>query len=181
MAEEDLSLTDPEQEAESGGKKKLIIIIAAVVLLVAGAAAYFLLFAGSDEEQGQAVAESADGEAVSADGEAGDTVKGEVVYITMPDPFRLNNLAGKKNRIMEVRVVMVVSSTDAQDAVEKHLPSLRDHLLDYFSAADPKVVLTQEGRSEFKQGALLVSQEAMKLLVGFEAIDDLLFTGFVVQ
>lgn len=181
MADEDLSLNVAEEEAQQAGKKKLIIIIAAVVLILAGVAAYFLLFTGSDDEQGQAVTESASGETAPVAGEVMEQEKGDVIYITMPDPFRLNNLAGQKNRIMEVRVVMVVRSKEAKNAVEKHLPSLRDHLLDYFSAADPKVVLTPEGRGEFKQGGLAVTQEAMQQLVGFEAIEDLLFTGFVVQ
>lgn len=201
MANEDLSLEEPKEDDEensesSGGlSKKLIIIIAAVAVVVlvgGGLAAYFLL--GSDDE-----AETSDGaevsETVSEDG-SGDEApadvdeakkktppppKGDVIYVKVSDPFLVNVVSGKRTRMMQIKAQFMVHSTEAEEAVNLHMPLIRNDLLDYFSTADADEVRTREGLKALKNGALQVAQQVMKEQVGYEAIEMILFTGFVVQ
>jgi len=193
MADEDLSLDDVQDEPSEGeegsgsSKKKLIIIIAivAVLLIGGGVAAYFLIFAESETSQ-----TSADGTVVAEDAtevvEQKEPVvkipeKGEAIYITIPDPFLVNIVSGKRSRMMQIKVQFMVRSTESEDLVKKHLPLIRNDMLDFFSTADAKEVQTREGRSALKKGALQVARKVMKDQVGFEAIELVLFTGFVVQ
>ncbi|PCJ49987.1 MAG: flagellar basal body-associated protein FliL [Gammaproteobacteria bacterium] len=197
MADEDLSLDDKdedategsEENASSGGKKKLIIIIAvAVVLLIGGgAAAYFLIFAESDEAT-TPITEvdgiSEEGVAKAVDKPPKKIVvpdKGEAIYISIPDPFLVNIKSGKRSRMMQIKVQFLVRSNEAEDLVKQHMPLIRNDMLDFFSLADADEVRTREGRNALKQGALETAQQVMKDQVGYEAIELVLFTGFVVQ
>ncbi|MFT5453139.1 MAG: flagellar FliL protein [Enterobacterales bacterium] len=196
MADEDLSLDEKNDEATdgadetttAGGKKKLIIIIsAAVLVLVLGlTAAYFLIFAESDEPATPIT--EVDGTVV----DAADTVeeppvnvnapeKGEAIYISIPDPFLVNITAGKRSRMMQIKVQFLVRSKEAEDLVKQHMPLVRNDMLDFFSLADADEVRTRDGRNILKQGALETAQKVMKEQVGFDAIEMVLFTGFVVQ
>ncbi len=197
MADEDLSLEDPKEEAESeegealDGKKKLIIIIAAavIVLLIGGAAAYFFL--ADDSEDGRDPVADSDITEVSDGDEASEEVKpvkavpapkkGETIYISVPDPFLVNIKSGKRSKMMQIKIQFMVRSKEAEDAVKLHMPLLRNNLLDYFSLADANEVSTREGRSALKNGALKTARQVIKEQVGFDAIEMILFTGFVVQ
>jgi len=196
MAEEDLSLDDPKEESESeegestGSKKKLIIIIAAavaVLLIGGGAAAYFLL--GSDSEEGTPVAESeiseTDGESEEAEPKVAEVVpeppKGDAIYISVAEPFLVNIKSGKRTRMMQIKAQFMVRSKEAEDAVKLHMPLIRNNMLDFFSMADAKEVQSREGRNKLKDGALATAQKVIKEQAGFEAIEMVLFTGFVVQ
>jgi flagellar FliL protein len=202
MAEEDLSLEEPKEgdgdaTESSGSNKKLIIIIAvlATVIVLGGAVAAWLLL-GSDDEAEATTQEQT--ELVDADmgaddnAEAGDASepetkkiapppKGEAIYVGIPDPFLVNIQSGKRSRMMQVRVQLMVRSEEAEDAVKLHMPLIRNNLLDFFSTADGEVVSTREGRKELKDEAFKVAQEVVLEQAGFEAIEMLLFTGFVIQ
>ena len=107
--------------------------------------------------------------------------KGDVIYVTMPDPLLVNITAGKRTRMMQVRVNFMVRSKEAEDALKLHMPLVRNNLLDYLSTADAEEVRTREGRNKVKDEAFKVAQEVMMQQAGFEAIEMLLFTDFVVQ
>lgn len=202
MAEEDLTLDDPkdgdgETPEKSGLSKKMIIIIAAsglLLLIAIGVTAWLLL--GSDdeavdtqqavEEQLSEVPGTADEQqAKDADDAPARKVppppKSDVIYVSIPDPFLVNITSGKRSRMMQIKVQLMVHSLQAEDAVKLHMPLLRNNLLDFFSTADAEEVRTREGRQALKEGAFKTAQEVMVEHAGFEAIEMLLFTGFVVQ
>ena len=195
MAEEDLSLDDTKEESENeegestGSKKKLIIIAAAaaVLLIGGGAAAYFLLMGDSDESANP-VAES---EITEVEGDAEETAKpaevvppppkGDAIYVSVPEPFLVNIKSGKRTRMMQIKIQFMVRSKEAEDAVKLHMPLIRNNMLDFFSTADANEVRTREGRDALKDGALETAKKVVKEQVGFDAIEMVLFTGFVVQ
>ena len=201
MAEEDLSLDEPTEGDEestegSGGNKKLIIIIAVlvtVILLGVGAAAYFLLAGDDVPNQSEVVTEVTEGEeGASSEGSVDESEqqaksklqpppKGDVIYVTMPDPLLVNITSGKRTRMMQVRINFMVRSQEAEDALKLHMPLVRNNLLDFLSTADAEEVRTREGRNKLKDEAFDISQEVMMQQAGFEAIEMLLFTDFVVQ
>ena len=191
MAEEDLSLEEPVETPEegepSGSKKKLIIIAgaAALLLIVGGVAAYFLL-SGDSADSGAPVTEvTADGTTVEVASKPVEAVvappKGDAIYINIPEPFLVNIMSGKKTRMMEIKMQFMVRSKAAEEAIDKHMPLIRNNMLDFLSQADAAEVTTREGRNALKEGALLSAQKVIKEQAGFEAIEMVLFTGFVVQ
>lgn len=199
MAEEDLSLDEPkdgdeESSESSGGNKKLFIIIgavAAVLLIGGGIAAYMLLGSDEPEEDGTEQTEVVDsdvGDESTAESEEPKKAKkvppppkGEAIYVSIPDPFLVNIKSGKRSRMMQVKVQLMVRSKEAEDAVKLHMPLIRNNMLDFFSTADADEVRTREGRKALKDGALKIAQEVISEQAGFEAIEMILFTGFVVQ
>lgn len=201
MADEDLSLDDvkdetkdasEEGESSGGSKKKLIIIIAASVvsLIVVAVAVYFLVFAGSEEETvpvtESEVTASDDGATETETEEVVDDIKalpkkGKAIYISVPDPFLVNIKSGKRTRMLQIKIQFLVRSIRAEDLVKQHLPLIRNDLLDFFSLADADEVRTREGRNALKEGALSISKKVMEDQTGLEAIEMVLFTGFVVQ
>ena len=180
MAEEDLSLEDPKEESEEGetegqgSNKKLFIIGGAVglVLIIGALAAFFMM--GDDTQD----VETTDGEPTVVDVVE---EKGEAIYVSIHEPFLVNIKAGKRTRMMQIKVQFMVRSQQAEEAVMQHLPLIRNNMLDYFSLADAEEVRTREGRNALKDGALMTAQKVLKDQAGFEAIEMVLFTGFVVQ
>ena len=106
---------------------------------------------------------------------------GEAIYISIADPFLVNITSGKRSRMMQIKVQFLVRSKEAEDMVKQHMPLIRNDMLDFFSLADADEVRTRDGRNILKKGALETAQKVMTEQVGYNAIEMVLFTGFVVQ
>lgn len=178
-----------EQELEldnSGKKKKLIIIIAAVVILAAaGGGAFF--FMGSEPEMSQAeldgALDSGDGEAV--EGEAG-AVKsgastGSALYVPMPRPFRFNIPGASRDRFVEIRVQLLTRGVDNEEAAKKHVPLIESTLLAVFSQSNADDLATSAGKTSLKQKSLAEVHKIMTDIEGDTIVEQVLFTGFVMQ
>ena len=192
MADEDLSLDEPKVESEEGeegkGSKKKLIIIAAVVvlLLIAGAVLAYFLTSDDSEDIANAVAESeitdvTNGNAAVPAKAIIKLPKGDAIYISVPEPFLVNIKSGKRTRMMQIKIQFMVRNKQAEDLVKQHMPLIRNNMLDFFSLADATEVSTREGRNALKVGALETAQQVIIEQSGIEAIEMVLFTGFVVQ
>jgi flagellar FliL protein len=178
MAGEDGQEMSLDQEGEKkGGKKKLIIIIVAVVLLLGGgAAAYFLLFAGDDNEAAaEQTTEQADGAG------AQDVVGISATYVAMPRPFVFNVMDGKRDRLVQIKVQLMVRGNDNETLAKKHIPLLEGTLVRVFGAASVAQLRNPEGKDQIREQALAALNKETKKLEGRELIDTVLFTGFVLQ
>jgi flagellar FliL protein len=172
MADEEISL-DEEETPKSGGKKKLIIIIVAAVLILGGggAAAYFLLFS---DDSAPEVAE-----------QAGDSAEPEVTlsasYVAMPRPFVFNVMEGKRDRLVQIKVQLMVRGNENVTLAKKHIPLLEGALVRIFSAATVSQLRSPEGKQQLREFALKALNESSSKLEGKDIIDSVLFTGFVLQ
>lgn len=173
MAEEELQM-------EEGGKgKKMIIIIVAVVLLGGGAAAYFLL-GGSDE---QVVVQDAENPQ-TADGEAPMSTaanKGTALYIAMPRPFVFNVPGQGRDRLAQIKVQLMVRGTDNEEQAKMHVPLIEGTLLRVFSGANADDLVTEAGKVSLRDQSVREVQKVLKEKVGNEIVEQVLFTGFVMQ
>jgi len=177
-----------ELDAGSGKKKKMIIIIAVVVLLLAGVGGYFVFMAGGDEPSETDVAaalETGDSEA-SEEGEEGDTegeaaATGDALYVPMPRPFRFNVPGASRDRFVEIRVQLLVRGADNEEEAKKHIPSIESTLLNVFSQANADDLATSAGKASLKYKALAEVQKELKEIAGAKTVDQILFTGFVMQ
>jgi len=174
MADEELSLDDGEEAAGGGGKKKLIIIILAVVILLGGGgAAYFLLMGDDPEaEQTEEVVESASEE--PADGLT-------AIYVAMPRPFVFNVMEGKRDRLVQIKVQLMVRGEANEILAKKHIPLLEGTLVRVFGAAPVEQLRNPEGKDQLRESALEALNAATKKREGKGLIQTVLFTGFVLQ
>ncbi|GLR70724.1 flagellar basal body-associated protein FliL [Agaribacter marinus] len=173
MAEEDLK-TD-----EEGGKKKsklmLIIIIAVVVLLGGGAGAYFFLMGGEES--------AAEGEAASsasADGSMPEN-KGQAIYVAMPRPFQFNSPGVARERLVQIEVQLMVRGLENSDRAKSHIPMIESNLLQVFSAASADDLVTEQGKKNLREKSTAQVRQVMNDLEGNPLVEQVLFTGFVIQ
>jgi len=179
MADEEV-----DNEEGGGGSKMMIIIIAVVVLLGGGGAAFFLL-SGGDEPPAEM--STLDGEAPMAesteseedDGEPAEV--GDAFYVGMPRPFVFNVAGYGKDRLVQIKVQLLVRGGEDDTAARKHIPLIEDTLLQVFSASNAEKLSTHAGKQELRENALEAVQKSMEPIVGKPLVEKILFIGFVMQ
>ncbi|MGK2235609.1 MAG: flagellar FliL protein [Pseudomonadota bacterium] len=177
MMAEEASL---EIEETGKSKKKLIIIIVAVLLIIGGAAGYFFM-SGSD-----ASVETLDEEtAISADtpsAEPSDSAEiGSALYVAMPRPFVFNVPGSSRDRIVQIKVQLLVRGEVNEETAKKHIPLIEGTLLSVFSTTTADELSTSSGKETLRFSALEKVQKALMDVEGSKVIERVLFTGFVMQ
>lgn len=173
MAEEELKM-------EEGGKKnKLIIIIVAVVVLIAGGgAAYFFLMGDDTSMQMEGGEPMVQGE----EGVASALVKtGTALYVAMPRPFVFNVPGSTRDRLVEIKVQLMMRGSDNEEQAKMHIPLIEGTLLKTFSTANADDLVTEAGKIAIRDSALKEVQKVMVGVSGNQTVEEVLFTGFVMQ
>ncbi|MFM2485103.1 flagellar basal body-associated protein FliL [Celerinatantimonas yamalensis] len=161
-------------EESGGGKKKLIIIIviALVVLVGGGAAAYFLFIKGDN-------AKTADNPKQVQIAPA--PAKEPALYVGMPRPFVFNVNGNNRDRLVQIKVQLMVRGSANEDLAKKNIPLIEGTLLNIFSAATVDTLSTPQGKEQLRILALNATRKALKDLTGKSVVEKVLFTGFVMQ
>ena len=195
MGDEELQI-----EEEGGGKKSkmMLIIIIAVVLIGGGAGAYFFLFAGGDEPAAEALAEGEEGAAAEGEGEEGAAAEGEgeapeaapasgsaevgtALYVALPQPLLFHIPGSGRERTVQIKIQLLVRGTDNEETAKVNIPLIQGRLLQVFSSSNADDLVTEAGKIELREKALEEVQSAMKEYTGSEVVEQVLFTGFVMQ
>ena len=173
MAEEELKM-------EEGGKKSkliIIIIVAVVVLIAGGGAAYFFLM-GDDAPMSVAEEPTVQGE----EGVASALVKtGTALYVAMPRPFVFNVPGSTRDRLVEIKVQLMMRGSDNEEQAKMHIPLIEGTLLKTFSTANADDLVTEAGKIAIRDSALKEVQKIMVDVSGNQTVEEVLFTGFVMQ
>lgn len=172
MAEEELQIE------EGGNKKKLIIIIAAVVVILGGGAAYFFLSGSDDTPAAEMLEAPADTGAPEAKRNA---EVGTALYVAMPRPFVFNVPGAGRDRLVQIKVQLMVRGSDNEEAAKTHIPLIEGTLLQVFSAANADDLVTEAGKIELRDQAVSEVQRVLTDITGREIVERVLFTGFVMQ
>jgi len=178
-SEEDLDLAETEESSSGGGSKVVIIIILAAVLLGGGGgvAIYFLMGDSTPDKVSATAAEAP----VPVAAEKKPVANTPNIYVPIPQAILVQITDGRKTRMMQVKITLVVHASDAKDAVMQQMPLVRNNLLMFLSGTNVKEALTAAGKRKLKQGSLKVVQDLLKQQTGKPLVDDLLFVGFVMQ
>lgn len=176
MAEEELKM-----EGEGKKSKKMLFIIIAVVLLAGGGAGAFFFLGGSDESQA-----AEEQEMVAEDGEELEAPTalskvGTALYVAMPRPFVFNVPGSGRDRVAQIKVQLMVRGTDNEETAKTHIPMIEGTLLKTFSTANADDLVTEAGKVAMRESAVKDVQKALTELVGGPVVEQVLFTGFVMQ
>jgi len=155
---------------QASRKKKFIIIGAAVFLLLSAAgAAYFLLAGNTDTEQQtqEAAAQTPENKLVT--------------YVAMPRPFVFNVMDGKRDRLVQIKVQLMVRGNANASLAIKHTPLLEGTLVRVFGAATVEQLRTPTGKKKLRDFALKALNDATVKVENKALISTVLFTGFVLQ
>jgi len=172
MAEEENDLTLEEEEGKGGNKMMIIIIAAVVVLLAAGAAFFFLM--GDDEAPDDQAAEMTQVEEMPAE-------VGTAKYVSMPRPFTFNVPGTTRDRLVQIRVQLMVRGDNNEELAQRHIPLIEGTLLKAFSTANADDLATTAGKDALKLKAAKDVQKAVIDVAGSKIVEEVLFTGFVMQ
>ncbi|MGB1198203.1 MAG: flagellar basal body-associated protein FliL [Thalassotalea sp.] len=173
---------DLELDAGAGKKKKMIIIIAIVALLaITGGGAFFFMSGGEDVSQAELDAALSNGESAAEGGDSANATKGTALYVPLPRPFRFNVPGAARDRLVEIKVQLLVRGGDNEEAAKKHIPLIESTLLAVFTQANADDLATSAGKTSLKQKALAEVQKVMTEVEDAKVIEKILFTGFVMQ
>ncbi|NRQ42291.1 flagellar basal body-associated protein FliL [Rheinheimera sp. YQF-2] len=170
-AEKDLVIAD------GGKKKKLILIAGGAAVVVALAIVGFILFSGG----GSAPAGGSDDSGQTTAVAGAEQSKGSALYVPMPRPFVFNVPGASRDRMVQIKVQLLVRGNNNETIAMRHIPLIEGSLLQTFSSANADELVTVAGRDALKNKALSDLQQAMIEVVGSVVVDEVLFTGFVMQ
>lgn len=157
------------EEAETK-KSKMPLIIGLVVLLLGGggAGAYFMgVFDSADAaEEGAAEAEP---------------IKAVALYANLSPDFVLNYKVDGRGRFLKIAISLLTREQAVVDAVEQHMPLLRNELVMLFGAAEFDTLKSAEGKEALRSDALKAIQAIMQKEIGKPGVEQVLFTDFVMQ
>ncbi|MCH8537507.1 MAG: flagellar basal body-associated protein FliL [Alkalimonas sp.] len=163
--------------AEKSGKKKLILIAGGgVAILLIAAVAFFLLFAGDDGSPGS----SATGPGGEAGAEA-QTPTGSAYYVPLPRPFIFNVPGSNRDRLVQIRAQLLVRGSNNDTLAKRHIPLIEGVLLQTFSSANADDLVTAAGKESLRNKALSDLQQELLQVTGTVVVEEVLFTGFVMQ
>ena len=171
-ADGDLKLT----ESKWGLKKIIILASAVVVVLIVAAGAYFYFLGGKSSE-------SADGIEAAANQASGENrptgPEGNALYVAMPRPFVFNVPGSARDRLVQIKVQLLVRGSNNETVAQRHIPLIEASLLESFASADEMVTTT--GKDALKNKALSDLQQALLEVAGTVVVEEVLFTSFVMQ
>ena len=175
MAEE-LQIEDEPRKS----KMMMIIIIVVAVLVVGGAGAYFLFFSSDDEPAAAEQLSEPDGQVkqskVNTNAELG-----SALYVAMPRPFIFNVPGVGRDRLVQIKVQLMVRGSDNEELAKTHIPLIEGTLLRVFSASNAEDLATEAGKIELRKHAVTEVQRALNEVSGHDVVERVLFTGFVMQ
>ncbi|MBU2977969.1 flagellar basal body-associated protein FliL [Alteromonas sp. C1M14] len=180
MADEELQI---EEEGGKKGKMMLIIIIV-LVLIAGGGAAYFFLFAGEDPvatEQADATDMADPATSTDAMQGNGQAEMGSALYVAIPQPITFHIPGSGRERTVQIKIQLLVRGSDNEETAKVNIPLIQGALLRVFSSSSADDLVTEAGKIELREKALEEVQAAMKQYTGTDVVEQVLFTGFVMQ
>ena len=161
--------------ASADGKRKLKLIVAIVLgllLAVALSVASTLYF----------MSRGAAGDAESAADTQAAAQRQPAIYETLMPAFVVNfSNNGGRQRYMQVSIALMSRDQAALDALKEHMPLLRNQLVMLFSSQEFTALSTPVGQEMLRQQATASVQELAQREIGKLAIEQVLFTNFVLQ
>lgn len=102
-------------------------------------------------------------------------------YVYLDPPFTVNFGTQGKLKFLRTQIALKVMSPEDAAKVLAHKPYLRNDLILLFSAQEPEIINSPQGRENLREIALDNLRGRMQQLEDAPIIDALYFSNFVVQ
>jgi len=106
---------------------------------------------------------------------------GTALYVAMPRPFVFNVPGAGRDRLVQIKVQLLVRGSDNEELAKTHIPLIEGTLLQAFSTSNADDLVTEAGKIELREQAVTEVQKALKDITGSDVVERVLFTGFVMQ
>ena len=105
----------------------------------------------------------------------------EAMYVGMPRPFTFNVPGQDRERLVQIKVQLLVRGVDNESLARTHIPLIEGTLLQVFSATNTEELSSASGKETLKVASVREVKRALKDITGNEVVEKVLFTGFVMQ
>ncbi|MBD1550154.1 flagellar basal body-associated FliL family protein [Pseudomonas typographi] len=121
------------------------------------------------------------GAAAAEEGSKGAANK--AVYYSLNPPFVGNYALDGSPRlhVYKADIALKVTGTEAEAAVKRQEPLIRNQLVQLFTQQTQEAMSTQEGKEKLRQDALKQTQQVLNDEEGKPIVEDLLFNNLIVQ
>ena len=106
---------------------------------------------------------------------------GSALYVGMPRPLVFNVPGSNKERLVQIKVQLLVRGDDNEEAAKRHIPLIENTLSRVFAASNADDLSNTAGKEALRFNALSAVQNALMEIEGSKVIERVLFTGFVMQ
>ncbi|WP_150137499.1 flagellar basal body-associated FliL family protein [Candidatus Enterovibrio escicola] len=158
-----------EGNETGSGKNKLIIIAVAALLSFSGSGMFFFFDGEKPLPKRDIFIENTE------------PVNLQAIYVTLPHPFVFNITGDRQQRLVQVKIKLMVRGGNNEKLAKQNLPLVEYSLLTMFAAATVEQLKTPQGQFEIRQQAVETVQAAMQKITSKKVVERVLFTGFVMQ
>lgn len=102
-------------------------------------------------------------------------------YLPLDPPLVLNLSSPRRTRFMQIAVQVYVENEAQAEAVQYHMPAIRNTLIMLLSGKTVEQASSVETREQWRGEALAELQTLMQTLHGDPSIEELFFTDFIFQ
>lgn len=175
--EKDLKLEEGEQEGGKGKSKIILLIVGALVLVaVAVGVTLFLISGDSGGEEAEG-----EGEAEAKAAESAAPVKKPAQYVKLKPEFVINFQVGPRQRFLQVYIDIMTRDDLIVAGLEEHSPRVRSEIISVISQQEFEKLRTPEGRKALQEAIAMTVKQVMREETGSDAIEQVLFTNYVMQ
>lgn len=103
-----------------------------------------------------------------------------ITYVELAPAF-VTNFVAPKIRYLKADVTLKVKGTATADAVNRHVPFIRNNLVMLFSRQEEEALNSPEGRQHLKEEALQEVINALQAESEPTDVQEVLFTSFIVD
>lgn len=164
---------DDTKPATKGNAKKMIFMVVAGLVLLGTGVGGTLYFTGMLGGGGGSGAE----EEAKQEKDA----KKVPIYFAFPEPFTVNFETDQGLRFLQVSVEVMAYEQKAVDAVQAHMPALKNNIILLLSNQSHGTLVTLEGKKELRQNILNEIQAILKKHKVGANVEEVYFTTFVMQ
>jgi flagellar FliL protein len=183
-------MEEPDDEldlAEVKKKSKLPLIILIVFissLVLAGTVIGTMYVAGlMGGEQSESTGDDEDEESDDEDGddEEDGAADGPALYLALDPAFVVNFQGQGRAKFLQVSVEVMTRDQGILEAIQQHMPAIRNNLILLFSNQDYDNVSTIDGKEALREEALEEVQSILEEETGDPGVEAVYFTSFVMQ
>lgn len=171
-----------DDEQPKSGKKKIILFAVLGILLIGlsvGGTLVAVKFLSPAPEPEVVLDE--DGNPIDPEQDLEEVVKSPAIYFPLKPPLIVNYEARGRQRFLQAEVSVMSRDSEVIEAVELHMPRIRNSLILLFSGQVYEEMQTDEGREILRQQVLAEMQNIMEEEIGKPGIERVLFTNLVMQ
>lgn len=169
MAKSEDAAQAPEGKVKGKGKLKLILMIVLGLLLAIGASVGGTWYIMHSASKPAPAAETAT------------NVKQPAIFEPMLPAFVANYNQNGRQRYLQVSMTLLARNQADLDALKVHMPVIRNNLVMLLSAQSFDSLVTPVGQEMLRQKVTASVQEVSQKELGKVAVEQVLFTNFVLQ